>query len=143
MLLKVSPEQFRTGFSLMVLAPLPDTKVARSHHLDPTKIPPQDRDIHLVGFKFCPDTNPLSTLEAATAQHANALTRLKTRSSRNPNRNNKVTLHIILVGVAGTIYKDYTIQPLIDLGDFWGRVCWAHGGGEQEKKSPGDQEHGS
>jgi len=27
-----------------------------------------------------------------------------------------VTLHIILVGVAGTIYNDYTIQPLINLG---------------------------
>eukprot|EP00983_Pelagomonas_calceolata_P082237 1155857-Pelagomonas_calceolata.AAC.9 len=23
-------------------------------HIDPTKIPPQDRDIHLVDFKFCP-----------------------------------------------------------------------------------------
>eukprot|EP00983_Pelagomonas_calceolata_P027233 855762-Pelagomonas_calceolata.AAC.1 len=44
------------------------------------------------------------------------ITRLKTRSLRNPNRNNDVTLHIILVGVAGTIYNDYTIKPLINLG---------------------------
>eukprot|EP00983_Pelagomonas_calceolata_P017336 544044-Pelagomonas_calceolata.AAC.1 len=49
----------------------------RPTHINPTKIPPHDRDIHLVGFKFCPDTNPLPTLEAATARHANALTRLK------------------------------------------------------------------
>eukprot|EP00983_Pelagomonas_calceolata_P001583 53117-Pelagomonas_calceolata.AAC.1 len=64
----------------------------------------------------CPDTNPLPILEAAIAQHANTLTRLKTRSSRNPHRKNKVTLHIILVGVAGTIYNDYTIKPLINSG---------------------------
>eukprot|EP00983_Pelagomonas_calceolata_P124267 1161089-Pelagomonas_calceolata.AAC.1 len=86
----------------------------RSAHIDPArsaKIPS-----HLVEFKFCPDTNPSPTLEAATAQHANTITRLKTRSLRNPNRNNKVTLHIILVGVAGTIYNDYTIKPLINLG---------------------------
>eukprot|EP00983_Pelagomonas_calceolata_P098594 1158368-Pelagomonas_calceolata.AAC.13 len=29
--------------------------------------------------------------------------------------NNKVTLHIIFVGVAGTIYNDYTLKPLINL----------------------------
>eukprot|EP00983_Pelagomonas_calceolata_P007998 261018-Pelagomonas_calceolata.AAC.1 len=87
----------------------------RPSHIDPTKILPQDRDIHLVEFKFCPDTNLFPTLEAASTQHTNTITRFKTRSSRNPNRNNKVTLHIILVGVAGTINNDYTIQPLIDL----------------------------
>eukprot|EP00983_Pelagomonas_calceolata_P055118 1143989-Pelagomonas_calceolata.AAC.2 len=48
-------------------------------------------------------------MEAATAQHASTMTRLKTRSSTNINRNNKVTLHIILVGVAGTIYNDYSV----------------------------------
>eukprot|EP00983_Pelagomonas_calceolata_P029417 921663-Pelagomonas_calceolata.AAC.1 len=35
----------------------------RQAHLDPTKIPPQDRDIHLVELQFCSDTNPVSTLE--------------------------------------------------------------------------------
>eukprot|EP00983_Pelagomonas_calceolata_P047469 1140657-Pelagomonas_calceolata.AAC.2 len=88
----------------------------RPSHTDPTKILPQDRDIHLVEFKFCPDTNPFPNLEAASAQHTNTITRLKTRSSRNPTRNNRVTLHIILVGVTGTIYNDYTIQPFINLG---------------------------
>eukprot|EP00983_Pelagomonas_calceolata_P094951 1157942-Pelagomonas_calceolata.AAC.2 len=88
----------------------------RSAHLDPTKIPPQDRDIHLVEFKFCPDTSSFLNMEAASAQHASTITRLKTCSSRNPDRNNKVTLHVILVGVADTIYNDYTIQPLINLG---------------------------
>eukprot|EP00983_Pelagomonas_calceolata_P003499 113994-Pelagomonas_calceolata.AAC.1 len=28
-------------------------------------------------------------------------------------------------------------------GDFWGRVCWARGGGDEEKESLGAQEHGS
>eukprot|EP00967_Tisochrysis_lutea_P097947 scaffold144124_cov19-Tisochrysis_lutea.AAC.1 len=79
----------------------------RPDHIDPTKIPPQDGNIHLVGFKFCPDTNPFSTLEAATAQRASIITRLKTCCLRNQNKNNKVTLHIILVGVAGTIYNYY------------------------------------
>eukprot|EP00983_Pelagomonas_calceolata_P116851 1160358-Pelagomonas_calceolata.AAC.1 len=37
-------------------------------HLDPTQIPPQDRDVHLVGLNFFPDTNPFPTL-AAIAQH--------------------------------------------------------------------------
>eukprot|EP00983_Pelagomonas_calceolata_P130958 1161730-Pelagomonas_calceolata.AAC.1 len=78
----------------------------RPTHIDPTKILPQDMDIHLIRFKFCHDTNPFPTLKAATAQHANTITRFKTRSSRNPNKNNKVTLHNILIGVAGTIYND-------------------------------------
>eukprot|EP00983_Pelagomonas_calceolata_P037585 1136406-Pelagomonas_calceolata.AAC.1 len=84
--------------------------------------------------------------------------------------NNKLTLHIILVGVAGTIYNDYTENPInqgltrqkaaicievklpcypkmndyqactLFSGDLGG-CYWAHGGGEQEKESPGVQEH--
>eukprot|EP00983_Pelagomonas_calceolata_P071988 1151480-Pelagomonas_calceolata.AAC.1 len=65
---------------------------------------------------FSPDTYPFPALGAATAQHASTQTRLETRSSRKPNRNNNVTLHIIFVGVAGTIYNDYTIKTLIILG---------------------------
>eukprot|EP00983_Pelagomonas_calceolata_P061611 1146904-Pelagomonas_calceolata.AAC.2 len=53
-------------------------------HIDPTKILPQDRNIHLVGFKFCPDTNPSSTLEAASAQHASTITRRKTPQLKTP-----------------------------------------------------------
>eukprot|EP00983_Pelagomonas_calceolata_P057285 1145007-Pelagomonas_calceolata.AAC.1 len=89
----------------------------RPSHIDPSKIPPQDRDIHLVEFRFYTDTNPFPNLEAAaaSAQHADTIIRLKNSSSRNPNRNNKVTLHTILVGVADPIYNDYTIKPLINL----------------------------
>eukprot|EP00983_Pelagomonas_calceolata_P061220 1146731-Pelagomonas_calceolata.AAC.1 len=86
----------------------PDAAIVHSipgqpSHIDPTKIPSQDRDIRLVEFKFCPDTNPFPTLEAATAQHASTITRLQTRSLKNPDRNNRVVLYIILIGVAGTI----------------------------------------
>eukprot|EP00983_Pelagomonas_calceolata_P060461 1146370-Pelagomonas_calceolata.AAC.1 len=41
----------------------------RQAHLGPSEIPPQDRDIHLVELKFCPDTNPFITHERATTQH--------------------------------------------------------------------------
>eukprot|EP00983_Pelagomonas_calceolata_P081076 1155414-Pelagomonas_calceolata.AAC.7 len=51
--------------------------------------------------------------KAATAQHASTRTRLKTRSLRNPDKNNRVSLHIILIGMAGTVYNDYTIDFLI------------------------------
>eukprot|EP00983_Pelagomonas_calceolata_P044447 1139299-Pelagomonas_calceolata.AAC.1 len=93
----------------------------RPAHLDLTKIPPQDRDVHLqvVEFKFCTGTNPFSILEAATAQHASTRMRLKTRSSRNPNSNNKTcsSFH----GPSG--------------GDLLGVWGWRAGG--QESRRPG------
>mgnify|MGYP006296909187 CR=1 FL=1 len=107
-----SPARHQSRPDALFVRPIP----GRQAHLDPTKISPQDRDIHLVEHKFCPDTNPGITLERAQTQHSHIITRLKTRSLRNPNRNNKVTLHIILIGVGGTIYNDYTITPLINLG---------------------------
>eukprot|EP00983_Pelagomonas_calceolata_P023869 751494-Pelagomonas_calceolata.AAC.1 len=63
-----------------------------------------------------------------------------------------MTLHIILVGVAGTIYNDYTIKPLINLGltrqkakslAFKGRLgvgllgAWQWRTGEEESGRPG------
>eukprot|EP00983_Pelagomonas_calceolata_P009509 307459-Pelagomonas_calceolata.AAC.1 len=41
---------------------------------------------------------------------------LRTSSLRNPNRTTKMTLRTILLGVAGNIYNDYTITPLVELG---------------------------
>eukprot|EP00983_Pelagomonas_calceolata_P009057 294135-Pelagomonas_calceolata.AAC.1 len=46
----------------------------RQAHLDPFKIPPQDRGIHLVELKFCPDTNPYVTFKTAATQHAHTIT---------------------------------------------------------------------
>ena len=88
----------------------------RGRHLDPKQIPPKDRDIHLVEFKFCSDINPQQTLEKAHNQHQPLIQRLRTRSLRGISRNNKVTLHVILLGVGGTIYNQYTITPLLNLG---------------------------
>eukprot|EP00983_Pelagomonas_calceolata_P131446 1161776-Pelagomonas_calceolata.AAC.14 len=85
-----SPARQQSRPDALFVRPIPD----RQAHLDPSKMPPQDRDFHLVELKLCPDTNPFITLERAVTQHSHAITRLKTRSSRNPNRNNKVTLLI-------------------------------------------------
>jgi hypothetical protein len=88
----------------------------RGRHLDFKQIPPKDRDIHLVEFKFCSDINPQQTLEKAHNQRQPLIQRLRTRSLRGITRNNKVTLHVILLGVGGTIYSQYTITPLLKLG---------------------------
>eukprot|EP00983_Pelagomonas_calceolata_P046517 1140225-Pelagomonas_calceolata.AAC.3 len=52
-------------------------------------IPAHNRDIHLVKLKYCPDTNPLPSLQKSADQHASTISRLRTQSLRNPNRNNK------------------------------------------------------
>eukprot|EP00983_Pelagomonas_calceolata_P031245 980828-Pelagomonas_calceolata.AAC.3 len=96
-----SPARHQSRPDALFVRPTP----GRQAHLDPVKIPPQDRDIHHVELKFCPDTDPYITFERAATQHSHTITRLKTHSSRNPNRNNKMTLHIILIGVAGTIHN--------------------------------------
>ena len=88
----------------------------RGRHLDPKQIPPKDRDIHLVGSKFCSDINPQQTLEEAHNQHQPLIQRLRTRSLRGISRNNQVTLHVILLGVGGTVYNQYTINPILNLG---------------------------
>ena len=84
--------------------------------MDPKQIPPKDRDIRLVEFKFCSDINPQQTLEKAHNQHQPLIQRLRARSLRGISRNNQVTLHVILLGVGGTIYNQYTIAPLLNLG---------------------------
>ena len=89
----------------------------RDRYLDPKQIPPRDRDIHLVEIKHCSDINLQRTLEKAHNQHQPLIQRLQTRSLRGIiSRNNNVTLHVILLGVGGTIYNQYTITPLLSLG---------------------------
>jgi len=84
--------------------------------LDPNYISTRDRDIYLVEIKFCSDINPQQTLERAHDQHQPLIQRLRTRSLRGISRNNKVTLHVILLGVGGTVYNRYTITSLLNLG---------------------------
>eukprot|EP00983_Pelagomonas_calceolata_P119531 1160615-Pelagomonas_calceolata.AAC.4 len=47
-------------------------------------MPAQDRDVHLVELTYCPDTIPLPSLKKAADQHAGTISRLRTRSLRNP-----------------------------------------------------------
>eukprot|EP00983_Pelagomonas_calceolata_P084372 1156351-Pelagomonas_calceolata.AAC.8 len=49
-----SPARHQSRPDALFVRPIP----GRQAHLDPSKIPPQDRDIHLVELKLCPDTNP-------------------------------------------------------------------------------------
>jgi len=89
----------------------------RGRHLDPKQIPPKDRDIHLVEFRFCSDINPQHTdIRKSANQHQPLIQRLRTRSLRGISRNNQVTLNAILLGVGGTIYNQYTVTPLLNLG---------------------------
>eukprot|EP00983_Pelagomonas_calceolata_P026141 821388-Pelagomonas_calceolata.AAC.1 len=65
-------------------------------------IPAHDRDIHLVELKFCLTLTPYPAYKQLLTSMlaAGTISRLRTRSLRNPNRNNKVTLYTILLGVA-------------------------------------------
>eukprot|EP00983_Pelagomonas_calceolata_P056832 1144802-Pelagomonas_calceolata.AAC.4 len=54
-----SPARHQSRPDALFVRPIP----GRQAHLDPSEIPPQDRDINLVELKFCPDTNPFITLE--------------------------------------------------------------------------------
>eukprot|EP00983_Pelagomonas_calceolata_P053801 1143435-Pelagomonas_calceolata.AAC.1 len=85
----------------------------RATHLDPNMVPTHEQRYPPCGTQVLP--GPLPSLQTAAAQHAGTIPRLRTRNLRIPNRNNKVTLHTILLG-AGTIYDDYTIAPLVELG---------------------------
>ena len=88
----------------------------RNSTCSPMHMNPRDRDIHLMELKFCSDTKPEETLAVAQDQHKHTIQSLRTRPLRGAHRNNRVSLHTILIGVAGTIYNTYTIKPLTHLG---------------------------
>eukprot|EP00983_Pelagomonas_calceolata_P042949 1138715-Pelagomonas_calceolata.AAC.1 len=88
------------GFSLTVLAPLPGTKgtlmlsLCTLSQADPHKLILlrsflKTGTFILLNLNSAQIPTHFLTLEAATAQHTNTITRLKSRSLRNPNRNNK------------------------------------------------------
>jgi len=87
----------------------------RGRHLDPKQIPTRDRDIHLVELKFCWDINPQQTLEKRTI-NINLLSSVYEQGASKASLETTVTLHVILLGVGGTIYNQYTITPLLNLG---------------------------
>jgi hypothetical protein len=91
---------------------------ATSRATNPIQHRPQDlskprRDIHLVEIKYCADTRPQNQLNAAKEQHKDLCNILQGAS---------VTLHIILLGVGGTIYNTHTLKPFKDLGLDFQRV---------------------
>ncbi len=61
--------------------------------------------MHVVEVKYCEDTRPRSQLEAAHQQHGVLCQHLR-RAAAN------VSLHTILLGVGGTIYSPYSLEPL-------------------------------
>jgi hypothetical protein len=86
------------------------TRNSKFHQLAKDKrLNPNQWEVHLIEFKFCEDTRPDSQLQKAKAQHSVLIANLNRQGYR------EVKLHVILVGVMGTIYKDYTDKPLADL----------------------------
>jgi hypothetical protein len=69
-------------------------------------------EVYIVEFKVCQDTNPVPQWERALAQHAELSTLLQNASDYKP------TIHIVpvLIGAAGTIYQEYTLNSLKRLG---------------------------
>jgi hypothetical protein len=73
------------------------------------KLNPNQWEIHLIEFKLCEDTRPDPQLQKPKAQHSMLMVNLNRQGYR------EVKLHVILVGVMGTIYKGYTNKPLAGL----------------------------
>eukprot|EP00983_Pelagomonas_calceolata_P135347 1162146-Pelagomonas_calceolata.AAC.4 len=69
-----------------------------------------------VGLQNQENTKPEQTLLNAQNQYKNTIENLRTKILQGSHHNNRVTLHTILIGVAGTIYNPYTIDLLCNLG---------------------------
>jgi len=70
---------------------------------------PSRWDVHLIEVKCYDDTRPEQQLARATEQH-NVLKHALAQQCH------KVSLHTILIGVMGTVYKYHTDLPLSKLG---------------------------
>ena len=79
-------------------------------HVHVQDLPPSNWDVHLIEFKYCDDTRPESQLQKAEEQHRRLVAILKSQGC------SKVSLHVILMGVMGTIHRSHTDIPLIKLG---------------------------
>lgn len=73
-------------------------------------LPISDWDVHLIEVKYCDDTRHEDQLKRAAEQHKRLVSILKAQGC------SKVSLHIILLGVVGTIYNSLTEVPLSKLG---------------------------
>jgi hypothetical protein len=90
----------------------PSSNAATNTATNPRQHQPKDlsktrHDIHLVEIKYFEDTRPQNQLSTAKEQHKDLCNTLQGAS---------VTLHIILLGVGGTVYNTHTLKPFKDLG---------------------------
>ncbi len=79
------------------------------HQRDIQDVHPSRWDVHLIEVKYCDDTQPEQQLARASEQH-NGLKHTLAQLCL------KVSLHTILIGVMGTIFKCHTELPLSKLG---------------------------
>ncbi len=79
------------------------------HERDIQDVHPSRWDVRLIEVKYCDDTRPEQQLARATEQHYGLKHALAQQC-------HKVSLHTILIGVMGTIYKCHTDLPLSKLG---------------------------
>jgi len=77
----------------------------KGHHRDTQAKYPLHWDANLIEVKYCDDTQPEQQLARASEQHI----RLKHALAQ---QCHKVSLHTILIGVMGTIFKCHTKAPL-------------------------------
>ena len=75
-------------------------------HVNVQDLPPSTWNVHLIESKYCDDTRPESQLQKATEQHRRLVAILKAQGC------SKVSLHVILIGVMGIVYKSHTDTPL-------------------------------
>jgi len=113
-LLESLPEGRRTSCTrpdLILVTPSTTCPPAHDNATIPALIPARNRDIRLVEIKYCEDTQPKGQLEHAQTQHSELIDNLKAKGCCAA-----VHLHVILIGVAGTIYIPHTLEALKRLG---------------------------
>jgi hypothetical protein len=99
---------------------LPHLQAKDLHKLKPDALlvsgevitPRHCREVHIVEFKCCKDTDPSSQLQRAEAQHS-TLRQTLIRAGYSPSNIHTV---VILVGVSGTIYQQHTLEAIQKLG---------------------------
>jgi len=79
-------------------------------HVNVQDLPPSNWDVHLIEFLYCDDTRPEFQLQKAEEQYRRLVAILKTQGC------SKVSLHIILMGVMGTIFRSHTDTTFSKLG---------------------------
>eukprot|EP00983_Pelagomonas_calceolata_P018844 592764-Pelagomonas_calceolata.AAC.1 len=134
----------------MVLAPLPGTKAALMLSLcalspanPPTFIllrPLLKTGTFIVEFQLCPDTNRFPLLEAATAQHASTLTRLKKQTGATRQKSKSLASKLsyrAIQRVTPFINTRYALHFQGASGGGWVLDTWQWRAGEGESGHPG------